>query len=112
MDVAEVHALHDRRVPATSGNINHLVIGRAGVFVIDAKLYDGQTDSRDVGGLFRTDKHLPPVISWGPAGRLLRAARLLGPLADYPRQARRAPRGRCLAVRIEKASTLVTIGIR
>lgn len=27
VDVAEIHALDDRRVPATSGNIDHLVIG-------------------------------------------------------------------------------------
>lgn len=39
--------LHDRRVPRTAANLDHVVIGRAGVFVIDAKLYaDAAIDVR------------------------------------------------------------------
>jgi hypothetical protein len=53
-----VRVLHDRRVPGTRGNIDHLVIAAAGVFVVDAKRYDGTIRVRDVGGLFRTDKRL------------------------------------------------------
>jgi hypothetical protein len=53
-----VVALHDRRVPGTRGNIDHLVIAPAGVFVVDAKHYDGRLQIRDKGGLFRTDEHL------------------------------------------------------
>ncbi len=50
--------LHDRRVPKTRGNIDHLVIARSGVWVIDAKKYSGKVERRDVGGWFRTDLRL------------------------------------------------------
>ena len=53
-----VRLLHDRRVPGTRGNIDHLIIAAAGVFVVDAKRYDGTIRIRDVGGFFRTDKRL------------------------------------------------------
>ena len=54
----DVIVLHDRKVPGTRGNIDHLVIARAGLFVVDAKHYDGKLRIRDKGGLFRTDNHL------------------------------------------------------
>jgi len=54
----DVVALHDRRVSGTRGNIDHLVIAPAGLFVIDAKHYDGRLRIRDKGGLFRTDYRL------------------------------------------------------
>ena len=54
----DVVALHDRRVPGTRGNIDHLVIASAGLFVVDAKHYDGRLRIRDKGGLFRTDYRL------------------------------------------------------
>ena len=54
----EVVTLHDRRVPGTRGNIDHLVIAPAGLFVVDAKHYDGRLRIRDKGGLFRTDYRL------------------------------------------------------
>ncbi len=50
--------LHDRLVPGSRANIDHIVIGPSGVFVIDAKKYTGQIEARDVGGLFRTDDRL------------------------------------------------------
>jgi hypothetical protein len=53
-----IHVLHDRRVAGTRGNVDHLVIAPAGVFVVDAKRYDGLIRVRDVGGLFRTDERL------------------------------------------------------
>jgi hypothetical protein len=56
--VEEIRVLHDRRVPGTRGNIDHLVIGPAGVFVVDAKRYEGLIRVRDVGGLLKTDKRL------------------------------------------------------
>jgi len=45
--------LHDRRIPGTRANIDHIVISRAGVFVVDAKKYKGQPGLRVEGGLFR-----------------------------------------------------------
>ncbi len=56
--VEGIHVLHDRRVPGTRGNIDHLVVAPAGVFVVDAKRYKGLIRIRDVGGLFKTDERL------------------------------------------------------
>lgn len=50
--------LNDRRVPRTKGNIDHIVIASSGVWVIDAKRWDGLVELRDVGGWFRTDRRL------------------------------------------------------
>ena len=50
--------LHDRKVPRTRGNIDHIAIAASGVWVIDAKRYSGLVESRDVGGFFRTDIRL------------------------------------------------------
>ena len=50
--------LHDRRVHRTRGNIDHIVVGPAGVFVVDAKRYEGLIRIRDRGGLFRRDERL------------------------------------------------------
>ena len=54
----DVVVLNDRRVPGTRGNIDHLVIAPAGVFVVDAKAHKGNLRIRDKGGLFRTDERL------------------------------------------------------
>ena len=50
--------LHDRRVPGTRGNIDHLAIAASGVWVIDAKKYTGKVEQRDVGGWFKSDLRL------------------------------------------------------
>lgn len=50
--------LHDRRVPKTRGNIDHLAIASNGVWVIDAKNYKGMVECRDVGGWFKSDLRL------------------------------------------------------
>ena len=51
--------LHDRLVPGKGGaNIDHIVVGPSGVFVVDAKKYSGRLEVRDVGGMFRTDLRL------------------------------------------------------
>jgi hypothetical protein len=56
--VPGIKLLHDRSVPHTKGNIDHIVVAPAGVFVVDAKHYKGLIQIRDVGGLFKTDKRL------------------------------------------------------
>ena len=53
-----VEVLHDRLVPGSRANVDHIAIGPSGVFVIDAKKYTGQVEVRDVGGFFRTDERL------------------------------------------------------
>lgn len=50
--------LHDRKVPRSRGNIDHIAIAASGVWVIDAKNYKGRVEQRDVGRWFTTDKRL------------------------------------------------------
>lgn len=50
--------LHDRRIPGSKANIDHLVIAPWGVFVIDAKNYKGRVERRDRGGWLNTDHRL------------------------------------------------------
>jgi len=45
--------LHDRRIPGTRANIDHILIAPAGVFVIDAKRYKGRPHLRVEGGILR-----------------------------------------------------------
>jgi hypothetical protein len=49
----DVAVLHDRRIPNSKANIDHIVITRAGVWVIDAKRYRGRPELRVEGGLLR-----------------------------------------------------------
>ena len=53
-----VEVLHDRLVPGSKANIDHIAVGPAGVFVIDAKKYTGGIEIRDVGGFLRYDPRL------------------------------------------------------
>ncbi len=49
-----VVTLHDRRVPGSSANIDHIVVGPSGVYVIDAKYREtGRVQVRRSGGLLR-----------------------------------------------------------
>lgn len=45
--------LHDRRVPGTRANIDHIVVCPAGVWVIDAKKYKGRPRLQLDGGILR-----------------------------------------------------------
>ena len=46
--------LHDRRIPGTRANIDHIVIGPTGVWVIDAKRYKNKRPTLQVdGGIIR-----------------------------------------------------------
>src|SRR4051794_39616386 len=56
--VAGLKVLNDRRVPGTRGNIDHIVVAPAGVFVVDAKNYRGRIDIRDRGWFLRPDHRL------------------------------------------------------
>ncbi|MHB1499413.1 MAG: nuclease-related domain-containing protein [Acidimicrobiales bacterium] len=50
--------LHDRKLPGSRANLDHLVIARSGVWSIDAKEYKGPVAKVDVGGWSRTDLRL------------------------------------------------------
>jgi hypothetical protein len=53
VDAGQGYALHDRRVPGKRSNIDHLFVGAAGVYVIDAKRYKNADVSVErTGGLF------------------------------------------------------------
>ena len=56
--VEDLVVLHDRSVPKSRGNIDHIVIAPAGVFVVDAERYGGLIGIRDHGGLFSHDDRL------------------------------------------------------
>ena len=45
--------LHDRLIPGSRANIDHLVITPSGIWVIDAKRYKGRPELRVEGGLLR-----------------------------------------------------------
>ncbi len=48
-----VRLLHDRRIPGTRANIDHLAVTATGVYVIDAKRYAGRPHLRVDGGFLR-----------------------------------------------------------
>jgi hypothetical protein len=48
-----VRVLHDRRIPRSTANIDHLAVTASGVYVIDAKKYRGRPHLKIDGGLFR-----------------------------------------------------------
>jgi hypothetical protein len=49
----DLAVLHDRRITGSKTNIDHVVITRAGIWVIDAKRYKGRPELRIEGGIFR-----------------------------------------------------------
>jgi hypothetical protein len=53
-----LQVLNDRRVPGTKGNIDHIVIARAGVFVVDAKQMKGRIEIKNVGWFWKPDYRL------------------------------------------------------
>lgn len=54
-----VEALHDRRLPRSRANIDHIVVAPTGVWVVDAKHYPGgRVECRDVGGRRSPDPRL------------------------------------------------------
>lgn len=50
--------LHDRCVPGTNRNIDHVVVAPAGVFVVDAKRYEGRIEICNHGWFLRSDERL------------------------------------------------------
>lgn len=48
-----IAVLHDRRIPGTKANIDHIVITGGGIWVIDAKRYKGRPELKLEGGILR-----------------------------------------------------------
>jgi hypothetical protein len=53
LPTSHIRVLHDRRIPASRANIDHLAVTPSGVFVIDAKSYKGRIERRDTGSRLR-----------------------------------------------------------
>ncbi len=53
-----VVALHDRLIPGTRGNIDHIWVSPTGVWVVDAKAYKGKVAKRETGPLWRPGREL------------------------------------------------------
>ena len=56
--IVGLRVLHDRRVPRSAANIDHILIAPAGVFVVDAKNLRGKIEIRNRGGFLRPDRRL------------------------------------------------------
>jgi hypothetical protein len=59
--------LHDLALPGSQANLDHLVIGRGGVFVIDSKQYRGRLQLDGSGRLWHGRHPLAPAlrsVSW------------------------------------------------
>lgn len=48
-----IAVLHDRRIPGTNANIDHIAITTAGIWVIDTKRYKGRPELKIEGGILR-----------------------------------------------------------
>lgn len=55
---ASVRTVHDRRVPGSDANIDHIAIAPSGVYVIDAKNYAGRPRVDTFGGSDSTPRRL------------------------------------------------------
>ncbi len=49
----DLAVLHDRRIPGSKANIDHIAITRSGIWVIDAKRYKGRLQLKVEGGMLR-----------------------------------------------------------
>jgi hypothetical protein len=57
-DDETIIVLHDRRIPGSRANIDHVAVTANGVHVIDAKNYAGKVQKLDRGGWFSSDLRL------------------------------------------------------
>ncbi len=48
-----IGVLHDRRIPGSKANIDHIAVTTAGIWVIDAKRYKGRPELKIEGGILR-----------------------------------------------------------
>ncbi len=53
-----VLSLHDRLIPGTRANIDHLFVGSTGVWVVDAKAYKGKVARRETGPFWHRENEV------------------------------------------------------
>jgi hypothetical protein len=78
-----IAVLHDRALPSSPANLDHLVVAASGVWVVDAKKYRGRVEVVDVGAVFRPELRLM-VDGRDQTARLVRGGRWQ---ADHVRRA-------------------------
>lgn len=54
----QVIPLHDRLIPGSHANIDHIWVTPTGVWVVDAKAYTGKVERREVGPMWRRDNEV------------------------------------------------------
>lgn len=94
--------LHDRRIPGSRANLDHLAVVPSGVWVIDAKHYGGRLERRKVGGWFTSREALY-------VGRHDRSALLASATRQRADVAGRIPRG--VPVRVALCFTGVELSL-
>lgn len=63
VEAGTIIVLHDRRIPGSKANIDHIAIGPSGIFVVDTKRYvEKRVESRSDGWIFGTE---PPRLFVG-----------------------------------------------
>jgi hypothetical protein len=70
-----VLALHDRLIPGTRRNIDHIFVAPSGVWVVDAKSYKGKVVKRDVGPFWRTQYKVSSAVAIARTSRLASSPR-------------------------------------
>src|SRR5262249_32898974 len=50
--------LHDRLIPGTRTNVDHLFVSSTGVWVVDAKTYKGKLEMRERGPIWRREREV------------------------------------------------------
>ncbi len=50
--------LHDRLIPGTRGNIDHIFVASSGVWIVDAKSYKGKVEQREHGSFWRRESEV------------------------------------------------------
>jgi hypothetical protein len=50
--------LHDRLIPGTRGNIDHIFVASTGVWVVDPKAYKGKIEKRELGPFWRRENQV------------------------------------------------------
>jgi hypothetical protein len=90
LEVNGVALLHDRKVPGTRANIDHLAVAPSGVWVVDAKNLSGKVEQRNKGGWFTPDRRLYVAgrdrskLVIGLAWQVDAVRRALGDFRDVP----------------------------
>lgn len=85
----KIRVLHDRRVPGSRANIDHIAIAPTGVWVIDSKNYTGRVEQRTTGSIFKPGPNKLYVNRWdrsaaiaGVLKQIVVVAASTGPLID------------------------------